>query len=105
MADIKEPLIPKIGVVTDIRIDTPDVKTFRVVTPDGKKAFDHAGAVRNAFNSRCGRGYVLNHIFPHKHRVYGIFHKEMRLRYRVAALYGGRAGNNHSRALRQTLPG
>lgn len=37
MADIKEPLIPKIGVVTDIRIDTPDVKTFRVVTPDGKK--------------------------------------------------------------------
>ncbi len=36
-----EPLIPKIGVVTDIRIDTPDVKTFRVVTPDGKKAFSH----------------------------------------------------------------
>ena len=41
MLDIKEPLIPKIGVVTDIRIDTPDVKTFRVVTPDGKKAFEH----------------------------------------------------------------
>ncbi len=37
----KEPLIPKLGVITDIRIDTPDVKTFRVVTPDGKKAFDH----------------------------------------------------------------
>jgi len=36
-----EPLIPKLGVITDIRIDTPDVKTFRVVTPDGKKAFDH----------------------------------------------------------------
>ena len=41
MANVGEPLIPKIGVVTDIRIDTPDVKTFRVVTPDGKKAFDH----------------------------------------------------------------
>ena len=41
MAENFEPLIPKIGVVTDIRIDTPDVKTFRVVTPDGKKAFDH----------------------------------------------------------------
>ena len=40
MADIKEPLIPTVGVVTDIRIDTPDVKTFRVVTPDGKKAFE-----------------------------------------------------------------
>ena len=34
-------LIPKVGVVTDVRQDTPDVKTFRVVTPDGKKAFEH----------------------------------------------------------------
>ena len=31
-----ETLIPKIGVVTDIRVDTPDVKTFRVVGLDGK---------------------------------------------------------------------
>lgn len=30
-----------VGVVTDIRLDTPDVKTFRVVTPDGKKPFSH----------------------------------------------------------------
>ena len=36
-----ETLIPKLGVITDVRIDTPDIKTFRVVTPDGKKAFDH----------------------------------------------------------------
>jgi NAD(P)H-flavin reductase len=36
-----ETLIPKIGVITDVRIDTPDIKTFRVVTTDGKKAFDH----------------------------------------------------------------
>ncbi len=36
-----ETLIPVIGVVTDIRIDTPDVKTFRVVTPDGVKPFEH----------------------------------------------------------------
>ena len=38
---MNEPLIPSIGVITDIRIDTPDVKTFRVVTPDGKKPFEH----------------------------------------------------------------
>jgi NAD(P)H-flavin reductase len=38
---MSEVLIPTVGVVTDIRIDTPDVKTFRVVTQDGKKAFDH----------------------------------------------------------------
>ena len=41
MIDVKDPLIPVVGVVTDIRIDTPDVKTFRVVTPDGKKPFEH----------------------------------------------------------------
>ncbi len=38
---MNETLIPHIGVVTDIRIDTPDVKTFRVLTPDGNKPFDH----------------------------------------------------------------
>ncbi len=37
----KEALVPGIGVITDIRMDTPDVKTFRVVTPDGKKPFEH----------------------------------------------------------------
>ncbi len=36
-----ETLIPKMGMVTDIRQDTPDVKTFRVVTPDGQKPFIH----------------------------------------------------------------
>ena len=41
MNNINETLIPKIGVITDVRIDTPDIKTFRVVTTDGKKAFDH----------------------------------------------------------------
>ena len=34
-------LIPKVAVVTDIRQETPDVKTFRVVGPDGKKLFEH----------------------------------------------------------------
>ncbi len=36
-----ENLIPKVGVITDIRRDTPDVKTFRVVGTDGKKLFQH----------------------------------------------------------------
>ena len=38
---VSENLIPKIGVITDIRRDTPDVKTFRVLTTDGKKPFEH----------------------------------------------------------------
>lgn len=41
MSEIFEPLMPVIGEVTDIRLDTPDIKTFRVVTPDGKKPFSH----------------------------------------------------------------
>ncbi len=38
---LNEPLIPTVCKITDVRRDTPDVKTFRVVTPDGKKPFDH----------------------------------------------------------------
>lgn len=36
-----EVLIPSVAVITDVRTDTPDVKTFRVLTPDGKKPFEH----------------------------------------------------------------
>ena len=36
-----ETLIPLLGVVTDIRQDTPDVKTFRVNAPEGGKVFEH----------------------------------------------------------------
>ena len=38
---VNEVLIPYVGVITDIRKDTPDVKTFRVVGLDGKKVFEH----------------------------------------------------------------
>ena len=41
MTERMEPLMPNICVVTDIRVDTPDVKTFRVVTPNGEKPFIH----------------------------------------------------------------
>lgn len=34
-------LIPTVGVVTDIRTDTPDIKTFRVEAIGGGKCFDH----------------------------------------------------------------
>ncbi|MBQ1907802.1 MAG: FAD/NAD(P)-binding protein [Firmicutes bacterium] len=37
----EDALIPKLGVVTQIRVETPDVKTFRVVGADGKKPFVH----------------------------------------------------------------
>ena len=34
-------LIPMIGVVTNVRVDTPDIKTFRVEKIDGGKCFEH----------------------------------------------------------------
>ncbi|MBR4203992.1 MAG: FAD/NAD(P)-binding protein [Clostridia bacterium] len=36
-----ETMLPAICTVTEIRTDTPDVKTFRVVSRDGKKPFEH----------------------------------------------------------------
>ena len=41
MSERREELIPALGVVTEIRKDTPDVKTFRVNAPDGGKLFEH----------------------------------------------------------------
>ncbi len=41
MSERIDPLIPMVGVVTDIRVDTPDVKTFRVEAPEGGKVFEH----------------------------------------------------------------
>ncbi len=37
----KETLIPEVAVVTDVRVDTPDVKTFRVEALTGGKVFEH----------------------------------------------------------------
>ena len=36
-----ETLIPIVGVVTEVKQDTPDIKNFRVVGRDGKKPIRH----------------------------------------------------------------
>ncbi|MBQ3219940.1 MAG: FAD/NAD(P)-binding protein [Clostridia bacterium] len=41
MTNMNEPLIPMVCEIVAIRQDTPDVKTFRVLTLDGKKPFIH----------------------------------------------------------------
>ena len=38
---VHDTLVPQIGVITDIRRETPDVKTFRVERPEGGKLFAH----------------------------------------------------------------
>ena len=53
-----DPLIPVVGVITDIRKDTPDVKTFRVVGIDGKKPFTTIPG-QCAFLSMPGVGEAL----------------------------------------------
>ena len=37
----QDTLIPKVGVITDIRQETQDVKTFRINAPEGGKLFEH----------------------------------------------------------------
>ena len=38
---MRDTLIPMVGIITDIRQETPDVKTFRVNAPQGGKLFEH----------------------------------------------------------------
>ena len=51
-------LIPMLGVVTNIRKDTPDVKTFRVTSIGGGKPFEHIPG-QCAFLSMPGVGEAL----------------------------------------------
>lgn len=37
----RDELVPLVGVITDIKEQTPDVKTFRVERPEGGKLFEH----------------------------------------------------------------
>ena len=38
---MRDTLVPMVGIITDIRTETPDVKTFRVNAPGGGKLFEH----------------------------------------------------------------
>lgn len=41
MNSVNDTLVPKVGVITGITEETPDVKTFRVNAPEGGKLFEH----------------------------------------------------------------
>ncbi len=58
MMDSFDTLIPQLGIVTDIRTDTPDVKTFRVECVGGGKPFEHIPG-QCAFLSVPGVGEAL----------------------------------------------
>ena len=64
-----DPLIPNLAVVTDIRVDTPDVKTFRVVGLDGKKPFVHIpGQCAMLSVPGVGEAHVLHHLLARRWR-------------------------------------
>ena len=48
-------LIPKVGVITKITQETPDVKTFCVTAPGGGKLFEHMLSNVSKFASRLLR--------------------------------------------------
>ncbi len=83
---VKDVLIPQVGVITDIREETPDVKTFRVNAPEGGKLFRaYARPVRYAVRTGRQRRYVLHHLFADEQRIPGIQHQEVRSAYRLPA--------------------
>ncbi len=101
-----DPLIPNLAVVTDIRVDTPDVKTFRVVGLDGKKPFVHIPG-QCAMLSVPGVGEALFSITssPTLEEYVEFSIQKMRLRNRMAPRHGARPANHCPWPLRQRLPG
>ena len=77
---VKDVLIPQVGVVTDIREETPDVKTFRVSAPDGRQALRaHARPVRHAVRiPGVGEGMFSITSSPTNKEYHGIQHQEVR---------------------------
>ena len=57
-------LIPKVGIITDIRQETPDVKTFRVNAPDGGKLVGH-------MPGQCAMAVSYTHLDVYKRQVRG----------------------------------
>lgn len=94
-----DPLIPNIAVVTDIRVDTPDVKTFRVVGLDGKKPFVHIPG-QCAMLSVPGVGEALFSITssPTLEEYVEFSIKKCGLRDRMAPRHGARVSRSPSAA-------
>ena len=51
-------ILPMLGVVTEIRVDTPDIKTFRVEALEGGKCFEHMPGQCAMLSIPGGRGHV-----------------------------------------------
>ena len=84
----KNALLPQVGIITDIRRETPDVKTFRIVRPDGTKLFEHMpGQCAMLCVPGCRRGTVFHYLFPDKQRVPGVLHQGVRYFNELSSQY------------------
>lgn len=82
---VKDVLIPQVGVITDIREETPDVKTFRVNAPEGGKLFEHMPGQCAMLCAPGERGYVLDHLLADEQGISGVQHQEVRYAHRLPA--------------------
>ena len=63
----KNALLPQVGIITDIRRETPDVKTFRIVRPDGTKLFEHMpGQCAMVCAPGVSEGMFFHYFFTYK---------------------------------------
>ena len=72
-------LIPKVGVITDIREETPDVKTFRV---NARRAASCSSICRGQCAMLCApgisEGMFSHHLIADEQRISGVQHQEVR---------------------------
>ena len=79
-------LIPKVGVITDIREETPDVKTFRVNAPEGGKLFEHMpGQCAMLCAPGISEVIVFHYIIADQQGVPGVQHQEVRSSDRLSS--------------------
>ena len=65
---MRDTLIPQVGIVTDIRQETPDVKTFRVEAPNGGKLFEQFKSLclhRQVYSFSLSFLFYYNYMIPH----------------------------------------
>ena len=99
-----ETLIPHIGVVTDIRQDTPDVKTFRVNALEGGKVFEHIPG-QCAMLSIPGAGEGMFSITSSPTNEEFMEFSIKKCGCLTSWLHMIRSGNRNSWSVRQRLPG
>ena len=80
MANIEEVLIPKVGVITDVRIDTPDVKNYEEFVNNWHYLLkDVQSVIQSSENEELIRNlnlYILNRFYVKPYDTACDFYKQ-----------------------------